>query len=171
MVFERIIDFDFSAITLERLNLDKIMVSPPVYEYGLVKAIEHGGIHPVYGPMEYLNEVRRNPVKVEGVERFNEVLFTTSINLGRRFSHFGPVSCHLFLSCKGAISFPSHTDTEDVIIYMVSGQKVFEGVAESQLVREGESIYIPRGVEHRAVNIDDSVMLSFGLERYLEDKL
>jgi len=171
MVFESITNFDFSAITLERLNIDKIMMSPHVYEYGLVKAIEHGGIHPVYGPMEYLDESRRNPVKVEGAERFNEVLFNTSIRLGRHFGHFGPVSCHLFLSCLESKSFQLHTDTEDVIIYMVSGQKVFEGVAGSQLVREGESIFIPRGVEHRAVNISDSVMLSFGLERYLEDKL
>lgn len=170
-MFEKIQDFQFTGINEEMLRLDEVLMSPRPYEYGLAKYIEFGGIQPLYSPTGYLQHSRSKPVKVEGIERLNEVFYMTSLRLGKHFNHFGPVSCHLFISPKDSLSFPMHQDTEDVIIYMISGRKVFAGLDGEIELKAGDSIYIPRGMEHQAINIDSSLMLSFGLERYLEDRL
>ncbi|MCY1272367.1 hypothetical protein D9M68_17600 [compost metagenome] len=163
--------FDFTGISVETLKLDEILASPHLYELGLTKFVEFGGIQSLYSPGDYLEHSVDKVIKVEGIERLNKVLFDTSRKLAEYFRHTGPVTCHLFLSPEGSLSFPMHTDTDDVVIYMVKGRKVFEGEHGNLDVMTGESIFIPRGVKHRAVNTNESVMLSFGLERYLEDKL
>lgn len=169
-MFKRIEDFEFFGINDSLLKLDDVLASPVPYEYGLLKCIDNGGIQPVYTVVEYLDRSRTKPIKIEGMERYNEVLWNTCLRLANHFCHVGPVSCHMFLSAKDSISFPLHQDTEDVIIYMVHGYKTFEFIDDSIDLKSGDCIFIPRGTWHRAVNTDSSIMLSFGLERYLEDK-
>jgi mannose-6-phosphate isomerase-like protein (cupin superfamily) len=170
-MFKHIQDFSFEGVDLSALRIDDLLSSPLPYELGLPRYLEYGGTHSLFNAAEYFEHSQTKPIKVEGIERLSELLYSTSLRLGRHFNHTGPVSCHMFISPAQSLSFPMHSDTDDVIIYMVSGRKVYEGVDGSLEVRAGDSIYIPRGTLHCAVNTDDSVMLSFGLERYLEDKL
>lgn len=168
-MFQRL-DNLFDEISEELLDLDVLMMSPFVYEQGLVKFIKNGGSHDVYTISDYLEIVDR-PVKVEGMERLNRVMWNVCKRLASHFDHDGPVTCHLFISPKGAVSFPMHTDLDDVVIHMVSGQKTFESKAGSMDLVAGDSIYIPRGTHHRAINTDSSLMLSFGLELFTDAKL
>jgi mannose-6-phosphate isomerase-like protein (cupin superfamily) len=170
-MFDLIKDFKFSGITEESLRIEEILASPHCYEHGLLWCIRNGATQQIFNQMEYLEFSQDNPVKIEGIERFNKTIYHASLALGMYLNHDGPVSCHLFLSPKDSLSFPFHQDMEDVVIYMVSGGKSFEGVSGEVEMTAGDSIYIPRGVLHRAVNTNSSVMLSFGLERYLEEKL
>lgn len=170
-MFKPVNDFKFSGISEESLRIDEIVSSLHYYEHGLMWCIQRGSTQQIFNQLEYLEFSQDKPVKIEGMERFNRTLYHASLELAKHFNHAGPVSCHLFLSPKDSLSFPFHEDMEDVVIYMVSGGKSFEGVSGKVDLAAGDSIFIPRGVEHRAVNTTSSVMLSFGLERYLEDKM
>lgn len=168
-MFQRL-DNLFGEISEELLDLDVLMMSPHVYEHGLVKFIKNGGSHDVYTISDYL-EIDDRPIKVEGMERLNRTMWNVCKQLAAHFDHDGPVTCHLFISPKGGVSFPMHTDLDDVVIYMVTGQKTFESTDGSMDLVAGDSIYIPRGTKHRAINTDSSLMLSFGLELFTEAKL
>jgi len=160
-----------TPIPFDLLELDDLMVHPYPYEQGMVKAICNGGTDDLYSVSDYVRASDKRPVKVEGMERRNAQMWNYCQQLAAQFEHHGPVSAHLFLSPKSSISFPMHTDPDDVIVYMVSGCKVFESPAGRFELTTGEALYIPRGTEHRAHNIDNSVMLSFGLEQFTDAKL
>lgn len=153
------------------LDLEALLQSPYSYEEGLIKLVEHGEIADVYGYTDILAKEGQAIVKVEGLEKLNVKLFESCRELGTVFGHSGPITCHLFRSPMGAESFSMHTDPDDVVIYMVKGQKVFEHDHGTVLVKEGEALSIPRGERHRAINIEDTLMLSFGLERFIVEKL
>lgn len=93
---------------------------------------------------------RKDVVKVEGLEQF--------------FGEIGSV--HSFISPKGGISFPYHTDEVDLIIRCVEGTKnmIIEGASVRLSV--GGELFIAQGVEHMAVNNTDSVILSIEQCKY-----
>ncbi|MNO14045.1 Cupin domain protein [compost metagenome] len=168
-MYERL-GFNFEGISEDLLNVDLLLSSPHLYGQGLVKYIRHGQSFDLYSQAGYLENMDC-PVKVEGMERLNPTLFQNCQRLAQHFGHVGPVSAHLFVSPQDGVSFPMHTDLDDVVIYMVSGRKVFEFPNGQVELVAGDSIHIPRGQLHRAINVDSSVMLSFGLELFLEAKL
>lgn len=152
------------------LDLTHLLDSPYSYEEGLIKIVEDGQIRPAYSIVDVL-ENEQAIIKVEGLEKLNLKLFTTCRELSAVFGHAGPVTCHLFKSPKGSNSFPMHTDPDDVVIYMVKGRKHFEHDHGTIHLAEGEVLHIPRMERHRAVNVEDTLMLSFGLECFIREKL
>ena len=171
LMLSKITDFKFQGITESLLDIDRFLTSPHPYEQLLVKFIDNDKSYGINSPIEYLEHCDSKPIKIEGIERLNRTMFKECGRLAGHYGHNGYVSCHLFLSPKDSISFNMHTDPDDVIIHMVKGSKVFESPTTTILLREGDSLYIPRDSHHRAINTDDSIMLSFGLEQFLEKKL
>lgn len=163
-------DFTFDGITEASLKLDDVLAGSLFYEQGLVKFVKMGQSHEAHNPMYYVGD-SENVFKIEGFERFSLKMFEECRYLAQHFKHNGPVTCHLFKSPKGALSFPAHEDPDDVVLYMVSGQKDFEHDGGVLTLHEGEILLIPAGTTHRAINTNDSIMLSFGLERFLVEKL
>lgn len=164
------IDFQFQGITEELLMVDDFLASPHPYEQGLVKYVFNDASYGVNSPLEYLQHSDK-PIKVEGYERLNATLFHECQRLAAYFGHVGYVSCHLFISPKGSSSFSMHTDPDDVVVHVVTGGKEFESIDQHEVLRAGDTLYIPRNHPHRAINTDSSIMLSFGLELFLEQKL
>lgn len=169
-MLSKLTDFCFKGITEQLLAVDELLSSSYPYDQGLVKIVRDGGSFDAFSLMDVLHYEDR-PLKVEGIERFNLMLYNECQRLGTHFNHVGPLSCHLFRSPKGSISFPLHEDLDDVVVHMVKGRKIFESPSGDLELLEGESIFIPRGVKHRAVNVEASLMLSFGLERFIVEKL
>lgn len=163
-------DFQFNAITEESLLVDDVLALPLAYEQGLVKYIHSAVSWPANTPWDAVKHSKK-AFKIEGYEKLNLNLFDECRYLAEHFKHHGPVTCHLFRSPKASESFPTHTDPDDVVLYMVSGSKVIEGSQGEVLLEAGDILYIPAGTPHRAINTADSIMLSFGLERFLVEKL
>lgn len=163
-------DFTFDGITEASLKLDDVLASPLFYEQGLVKFVANGQSQDCFSPWMYL-ENSESVFKIEGYEKFSLKMFEECRYLAEYFKHNGPVTCHVFKSPKGAPSFPRHTDPDNVVLYMLSGQKEIEHDGGVLTLLPGEILFIPAGTYHRAVNTEDSVMLSFGLERFLVEKL
>lgn len=170
-MLKKVTDFIFEDLTEDSLMIDNILFSHYPYQQKLVKQITSE-----YGAKELRNtkELFEHPelaLKIEGYEKLNPTMFNTCLNLAKHLGHSGPVTCHLFKSPKGSLSFPKHTDPDDVVIHMVSGSKVFHTGQGDITVECGDTYFIPRGLQHQAINTEDSILLSFGLELYLVDKL
>ena len=167
----QLFDYKIRDLTVESLMVDQVIESPYAYEEGLVKYIDSNKSYVLIGPTHYLDKCDTHPIKIEGYDRLNFKMYQECRRLADWFGHKGHVSCHLFLSPKGSRSFDTHTDPDDVVILMIRGSKVFELPQETFELTEGSLLYIPKGTPHRAVNTNESTMLSFGLEQFLEKKL
>jgi len=97
-------------------------------------------------------------VKVEGLEDHYDVSHITT----------EPHTIHAYVSPKGAVSFPTHTDPYPVFIYCISGVKVMEVDGTEVNIHEGSVYKISSNVPHRALNKESSTMLSIGLEHAAE---
>lgn len=158
-------------VTENDLDLEALLQSPYTYEEGLVKIIEDGELSQAFSFTDVLEKEGFAVIKIEGLEKLNVKLFMTCNEIAKAFGHQGPVTCHLFKSPVGGISFPMHTDPDDVLIFMVKGNKIFKHDHGTVLLKEGEVLSIPRNNNHQAENIEDTIMLSFGLERFISEKL
>lgn len=156
----------FTILRLIELSYKKMM-----YEQGLMFYIdEEGRQHQAGSPSDLIS--RKNiSIKIEGMERFNLQFYKKGIELAKKYNHSGPVTCHLFYADKNSPSFGVHTDPDDVIILCLEGIKTM--VIDNQYVEinQGEEVYIPHGTPHQALNDYKSLTLSYGLERFLEDKI
>lgn len=100
---------------------------------------------------------------VKNLEGFTLSLRTAAASLGAN------VDVHMYLvPPTGGASFPFHVDDRDVHLVMVYGTKEFivrnpEG-ERVYLLNEGERLFIPKGVEHRAKTLGASCLLSFGVK-------
>lgn len=83
-------------------------------------------------------------IKVEGlvVGKFNDV--------------------HLFVNTRNSYSFKWHTDSVDVYLYVIKGQKKLQVRDKTYLLSAGQGAFIPRGHLHRAFSKKDTWALSIG---------
>lgn len=180
-----VLSSDVIRVSEKDLKVEEVLSSAYPYEQGLVKIIlgEEGSL-----TANHYGQVLSYPkhaIKIEGYERLNQKLWYQCRDMAKYYSHRGPLSAHLFLSPKDSHSFPLHTDPDDVILIMLKGRKVIEVDGERiELVdtpvdslRAGSAgapirvLYMPAGTPHRAINTEDSIMLSIGLDAYMVKKL
>ena len=87
------------------------------------------------------------------------------------YKHDGPVTCHAFRAYENSASFNTHTDPDDVYIHVVWGEKTLQILDEVNTFTSGESVFITSNTPHKAINKKESLILSFGLEKFLVNKL
>ena len=81
------------------------------------------------------------------------------------------MTCHAFRAFKNSKSFPEHTDPDDVFVEVLHGTLNLILKGKSILLSKGETIFIPSNTKHQAINDKESLILSFGLEKFLIDKI
>jgi mannose-6-phosphate isomerase-like protein (cupin superfamily) len=159
------------GISKEDLYIDQILFSNFSYEQEFIKIITSPEI--CINALNVNDTVRHadKTIKIEAMERFSETLYRLCRRIADELNHDGPVTCHLFLSRINSDSFPSHTDPDDVLLYVVDGEKTIILSNETVTLTPGQALFMPYGTVHQAINRKDSIMLSFGLERYTLEKL
>lgn len=159
-------------ITPQDLSVEDLLASPFIYEQQLIKFLLTPRICVTSANMNTTLEYLQNKVlKIEGLEKLSSKLHSVCAMIAQAFDHNGPVTCHLFQSPENALSFPIHTDPDDVYLYVVSGTKTMIVDGIECVIEKGERLFIPKNTPHQAINNHPSQMLSFGLERFLQDKL
>lgn len=161
---------DVTGITAKDLMVEAVVTSMYAYEQQMVKLVDGDHTQDAYSVVDYLAHEGK-VVKFEQYEKLNRRIFMTGNKIAERLEHFGPITCHLFKSPKEARSFSLHTDPDTVVLFMVEGRKIIESPTVSFTLNAGDYLIIPAGVKHRADNIEDSLMLSFGLEFFIAEKL
>ena len=156
------------------LSIDELLsfvLTDYALEENIVYAIDDEGLGCILtSGSEVLQYWGRNTIKVQSMEKFNQEVFDMGQGLARQYGHYGPVTCHAFYAPKGARSFPVHTDPDDVIVYVAQGTKCMEVAGQEHQLQVGQTIRMAANIPHRAINRHESLMLSFGLEKFMKDK-
>lgn len=111
-------------------------------------------------------------IKSNGLEYYSRELQDLATFIKTRFckGDISRVTLHVFESNYNTESFPMHTDPADVLICMLEGSKTMEvdrdGVLETHHLTPNEILFIPMNAPHRALNHENNLMLSIGIERY-----
>jgi mannose-6-phosphate isomerase-like protein (cupin superfamily) len=105
------------------------------------------------------------------MEKYNRVIFAKSQELALQLNHAGPVTCHAFRAYPNSVSFGIHTDPDDVYLFVTEGLKTIEIDGKYIQLGAGQSILIPANTPHQAHNTHSSLMLSFGLEKFMIEKI
>jgi mannose-6-phosphate isomerase-like protein (cupin superfamily) len=154
------------------LMLLEVLSSPYPYQQGMVKAILEGGKQITLESAEEMwPYVRNGCLKIEGMEKLSQKLWDFCNLVRTERGRYKPVSCHIFNATQGAPSFPDHTDPEDVYLYVVGGEKTLIVEGKEVVLKAGDSLCIPAGTTHRAVNHKASCMLSIGFDKFILEKL
>jgi mannose-6-phosphate isomerase-like protein (cupin superfamily) len=100
-------------------------------------------------------------IVIKNMEHFNASIQEAAQELGEG------TDVHLYLTPEGGDSFEYHTDDRDVWVKMVRGKKMFvkryTGMTTLTKLEENQCLFIREGLEHRAVPIGPSALLSFGV--------
>jgi len=70
---------------------------------------------------------------------------------------------HAFYNQKNGASFDVHTDPVDVFIECLAGKKIMEVDGKEVVLEKGDTVLIPSGTPHRALNYEKALMLSHGI--------
>jgi mannose-6-phosphate isomerase-like protein (cupin superfamily) len=105
------------------------------------------------------------------MEKYNEEIFNHCQTLPKTHKHHGPITCHAFRAFRQSNSFGLHSDPDDVIMYCVYGSKKIIVNDIEHILKSQDSLFIPANTPHEAVNEEESLMLSFGLEKFYIEKL
>lgn len=167
--------FSIEKIELQDLHLNELLTSVYVHEQQIVKFIDKfARAQTSYSSHETLSN-KNTVIKIEAIEKLKSHTKKVCDFLSSYFNHNGPVTAHLFISPKNSISFPWHTDPDNVIIYVVSGKKEmqFKSCNEeySLTILAGDCVIIPKNFIHKACNENESITISFGLEDFILDKI
>lgn len=160
--------YDLIDVELEHLHLDDVLFSPYPYEQQMVKYIDVQGrqITPLDG-LDMMVVREHGTIKIEGMEKISRHVWDQL----KRLCHDGPTTCHVFVSNANSPSFPDHTDPDDVVLFVVDGEKNIIINGKEHVLGKGQSVNIPAGTVHRAINRKASVMLSIGFEKFITEKL
>jgi mannose-6-phosphate isomerase-like protein (cupin superfamily) len=145
--------------------------NPLPYEQKLVSIINIKGEQI---PLDSFNELygaENKTIKIEGMERYSSIVYNQCQHYKDIYSHNGPATCHAFIAQEGSPSFGMHTDPDDVVIHCCEGRKSMIIDGQYIIIEQGNHVFIPANTPHQALNDYFSLMLSFGLEKYLIDKL
>jgi len=152
-------------ITLE--EFENFIQNDIVYLQRLLYYIDGAGRQIQIDNLGHLHSCYGKTIKMEGVEKLNRKIF----NFCKSFKHNGPVTCHIFRSFAGSPSFPLHKDPDDVLLYMIQGNKDLYIYNNTVTIEEGKQFFITANIPHQAINTSDSLMLSIGFEKFLVDKI
>lgn len=140
-----------------------------VYKHNLVSVIKNSGHYLVHSHAELLKLYHGCSIKLEGLERYSRELAIKCAGLKIMYDHPGPMTCHAYRAFPGSESFGQHCDPVPVFLEVIEGTKNMIVDNQWHTLQAGDTLLIPANTPHEAINQDDSLMLSFGLESYLID--
>jgi mannose-6-phosphate isomerase-like protein (cupin superfamily) len=110
-------------------------------------------------------------VKIQSMEKYNRAIYQKCLDLKKEFNHDGPITCHAFRAYPDSASFAMHTDPDDVYLLVTEGLKTIKANGRYIQLKVGDNLYIPANTPHQAHNTHSSLMLSFGLEKFMIEKV
>jgi len=152
-------------------KVEMLLTFPDLYLEGMVSRIDEDHmIRPVESMAEAFDN-KLKTIKIEELEKVFEWVYLETLNVKREANHNGPCNAHLFWAPANGPSFVRHEDPYDIYLKWMWGTKTIEIDGEViTLNADNPGVWVPAGTPHRGVNIEESIMISFGNERFLEDR-
>jgi mannose-6-phosphate isomerase-like protein (cupin superfamily) len=152
-------------------EIESFALSDYALEEKIVNIIDPQGRQILVESVSQFLSYDRCAFKIQSMEKYNSTIFNMCTGWAKQHKHYGPVTCHAFRAYADSASFPLHTDPDDVILVVVEGMKYIEMEGKQYALTPNSPLFIPANTPHRAINTHDSLMLSFGLEKFMIDKV
>lgn len=152
-------------------EFEKFVLSNYALEEKIVNAIDDNGRQIVIESVSQFLFYHGCTIKIQSMEKYNLVIYQKCQELIKKFNHNGPVTCHAFRAYPNSVSFKIHTDPDDVYLLVTEGIKTIEINGKYIQLKTGDFVYIPANTPHQAHNTHSSLMLSFGLEKFMIEKI
>ncbi len=152
-------------------EFEKFALSNYALEEKIVNTIDDNGRQIVIESASQFLSYRGCTIKIQSMEKYNSMIYQKCQELAKKFSHSGPVTCHAFRAYPDSVSFGMHTDPDDVYLLVTEGIKTMEVNSKYIQLKAGEFVHIPANTPHQAHNTHSSLMLSFGLEKFMIEKI
>lgn len=164
----------FSPLRKTDVDLTTLLGSEHPIEQNMVRYVGDDGSSRMPSSVLELYQNIDKTIIVERMEDYSFAFKRHGEELAKEIGWDGPITIHLFISPQDAKSFAFHTDVENVVIHCLSGRKTMDikqtdGSVVEMIIEEGESLYIPQGVSHRATNRFEAMTLSYGFEYFIQD--
>lgn len=88
---------------------------------------------------------------------------TIKVEQAEKLFDYTDRTIHLFFNDVDGPSFKEHTDPVDVLIECLDGIKVLEVEGATVILQPNQSVFIPAGTKHRALNNKKALMISHGI--------
>lgn len=162
-------------VSFSEAQIEGLLTSNYLVEQYMIRYFDNENkSHLAHGITELMAN-RHQAVIIERIHEYNLAMSVATAEVADYFEWDKPRTVFLFISPPLSNSFGIHTDVEHVYIYCVDGTKTLrvevDGTFEDFALAPGEGLFIPKGTRHEATNYDYAVSLSFGLERYLEERI
>lgn len=152
-------------------RIEIMLTLPDLYLEGLVSRIDTDRrIRPV-NTMAELFDDKAKTIKIEGMDKVFKSVYLETERIKKETHHNGPCTAHLFWAQTGAPSFARHQDPYDIYLQWMWGTKTIEidgGVVTLNAGNPG--VWLPANVPHKAINTEESIMISYGNHLFLEDR-
>lgn len=152
-------------------EFENFIHSALIYEQKIISVIDENGRQIFVDNLSDLYKYTSCTIKVEQMEKYNNLIFNYCNYLSKKYDHQGPTTCHAFRAFRQSKSFGLHTDPDDVIIHCVFGQKIIFLDGIQHILLPNNFLFIPANTPHEAVNEEESLILSFGLEKFYKEKM
>jgi mannose-6-phosphate isomerase-like protein (cupin superfamily) len=152
-------------------EFEEFALSNYALEEKIVNIIDNTGRQIVIESVSQFLSYQNCTIKIQSMEKYNRAIFAKSQELALQLKHAGPVTCHAFRAYPDSVSFGTHTDPDDVYLFVTEGLKTIEIDGKYIQLGAGQSILIPANTPHQAHNTHSSLMLSFGLEKFMIEKI
>lgn len=151
-------------------EFEKFCLSNYALEEKIVSIIDYNGRQVQIETVSQFLSYQGCTAKIQSMEKYNSEIYKYCQHLASLRNHNGPVTCHAFRAYPDSASFDMHTDPDDVFLYVTQGMKTIQINNRYTQLGVGEALFIPANTRHRALNTHASLMLSFGLEKFMCDK-
>jgi mannose-6-phosphate isomerase-like protein (cupin superfamily) len=151
-------------------EFEKFSLSNYALEEKIVSVIDYNGRQVQIESVSQFLSYQGCSIKIQSMEKYNSEIYNYSNYLKKFKNHNGPVTCHVFRAYPDSMSFDMHTDPDDIFLYVTEGIKTIKVYNKHCQLGVGESLFIPANTPHRALNTHSSLMLSFGLEKFMCEK-
>ena len=151
-------------------QFEKFALSNYALEEKIVNAIDTNGRQIVIESVSQFLSYQGCTIKIQSMEKYNRAIYEKCQQLALEFNHDGPVTCHAFRAHPDSASFDMHTDPDNVYLLVTEGIKTMEVNGKYIQLSKGQGLLIPANTPHQAHNTHSSLMLSFGLEKFMIEK-
>jgi len=142
-----------------------------VYTQKLISVINEEGKQIFVDNLSELYKFNACTIKLEHMEIYSKEIYDYCKLLSSKYNNDLPVTCHVFRAFRQSLSFGLHTDPDDVILRCIWGKKRMSVNGKIVDLYADQEVFIPANTPHEALNDEESLMLSFGLEDFYKNKI
>jgi len=145
------------SVSMSLLEFHNLLRSEEAFSMAMTSYIDVDGLQHFINENDYISYLGI----IDSLLLRNDI--TIKLEKYEKLCNYNDGTCHIFYARSNSPSFNTHTDPVDLILQVTHGSKTLEINQTFITARSGHSLFVPANTPHRAINLDESIMLSWGI--------